>query len=63
MQKFKMEVQIQTKMAALLQRFRSDFPRRIEIYLTRLKQSFCYIWESEAIRLPTLGLDFSGFGF
>ena len=53
----------QSKMAALFPRCVSDFSRRIEIYLTRLKQSFCYIWESEAIRLPTLGLDFPGMDF
>ena len=50
-------------MAALFPRCVSDFSCRIEIYLTRLKRSFCYYWESEAIRLPTLGLDFPGMDF
>ena len=35
--------EIQTKMAALLQRCRSDFPHRIEIYLTRLKEFLLYL--------------------
>ena len=51
--------EIQTNMAALRERFSSS---NRDIF-NPFEKEFSDIWESEAIRLPTLGLDFSGFGF